>query len=269
MAGFTDSQLERYSRHIILQEVGVEGQAKILQARILIVGAGGLGSPAALYLAAAGTGTLGIADYDVVEISNLQRQIIHFTKDLKEAKVDSAAEKIRAINPDIQVVKHREAICAENIQKIIRDYDFVVDGSDNFPTKFIINDACVLENIPFSHGGILRYEGQTMTVLPGRSACYRCVYRKPPPPDTVPTCSLAGVLGAIAGILGTIQATEALKYVLGIGDLLTDSLLTFDAMAMDFQKLRLKKQPDCPVCGNNPTIKEPVDEEQAACRKPE
>jgi len=267
MADFTDSQLERYSRHIILQEVGVEGQEKILRARILIIGAGGLGSPAALYLAAAGTGTVGIADYDVVEISNLQRQIIHFTKDLKEAKVDSAAEKMRAINPDIQVIKHGEAVGADNIQMIIQDYDFVIDGSDNFPTKFIVNDACVLENIPFSLGGILRYEGQTMTVLPGTSACYRCVYRKPPPPDTVPTCSQAGVLGAIAGILGTIQATEALKYVLGIGDLLANSLLTFDAMTMDFQRLRLKKQADCPVCGDNPTIKEPADEGEAACGK--
>jgi adenylyltransferase/sulfurtransferase len=267
MVDFTESQLERYSRHILLQEVGVEGQERLLQAKVLIVGAGGLGSPAALYLAAAGIGTIGIADYDEVEISNLQRQIAHFTKDIKTSKVDSAAEKMRAINPDIIVRAHRTNLCAANIREIIRGYDFVIDGSDNFPTKFLVNDACIFENIPFSHGGILRFDGQTMTVLPGKSACYRCVFRKPPPIDAVPTCSQAGVLGAIAGMLGTIQAAEALKYVIGVGEPLTDALLTFDAKKMEFSKIRLKKQKNCRICGEKPTITELVDEEQAVCNQ--
>ncbi len=267
MIDFTDSQLERYSRHILLQEVGIEGQEKILEAKVLIVGAGGLGSPAALYLAAAGIGTIGIVDYDEVEISNLQRQIAHFTKDLKTAKVDSAAEKMQAINPDILVNKHLASLCADNIRDIIREYNFVIDGSDNFPTKFLVNDACIFENIPYSHGGVLRFEGQTMTVLPGKSACYRCVFPKPPPADAVPTCSQAGILGAVAGMLGTIQAAEALKYVLGLGEPLTDALLTFDAKTMDFHKVRLKKQKNCPICGENPTITELRDEEQTVCKQ--
>ena len=267
MIDFTDSQLERYSRHILLQEVGIEGQEKILEAKVLIVGAGGLGSPAALYLAAAGIGTIGIVDYDEVEISNLQRQIAHFTKDLKTAKVDSAAEKMQAINPDILVNKHLASLCADNIRDIIKEYDFVIDGSDNFPTKFLVNDACIFENIPYSHGGVLRFEGQTMTVLPGKSACYRCVFPKPPPADAVPTCSQAGILGAVAGMLGTIQAAEALKYVLGLGEPLTDALLTFDAKTMDFHKVRLKKQKNCPICGENPTITELRDEEQTVCKQ--
>ena len=267
MTDFTASQLERYSRHILLQEVGIEGQEKIGAAKVLIVGAGGLGSPAALYLAAAGVGTVGIADYDEVEISNLQRQIIHFTKDLNSTKVDSAAEKMQAINPEIVVNKHLASLCADNIRDIIKEYDFIIDGSDNFPTKFLVNDACVLAGIPFSHGGVLRFEGQTMTVLPGRSACYRCIFSKPPPVDAVPTCSQAGVLGPIAGMLGTIQAAEALKYILGIGVLLTDALLTFDAKSMNFHRIRLKKQKNCRICGENPTITELYDEEQAVCNK--
>jgi len=267
MINFTDSQLERYSRHILLQEVGVEGQEKLLQAKVLIVGAGGLGSPAALYLAAAGIGTVGIADYDEVEISNLQRQIIHFTRDIKSPKVASAADTMQAINPDIVVNKHWASLCADNIRDIIRDYDFIIDGSDNFPTKFLVNDACIIENIPFSHGGVLRFAGQTMTVLPGKSACYRCAFPKPPPVNAVPTCSQAGILGPVAGILGTIQAAEALKYVLEVGELLTDALLTFDAGTMDFHKVRLKRQKECLVCGENPTITELHDEEQAACKQ--
>jgi adenylyltransferase/sulfurtransferase len=267
MIEFTESQLERYSRHIILQEVGLEGQEKILQAKVLIIGAGGLGSPAALYLAAAGIGTIGIADFDAVEISNLQRQIAHFTKDITTAKVDSAAEKMQAINPDIKVRKYRANLCAANILEIIREYDFVIDGSDNFPTKFLVNDACIFAHIPFSHGGILRFEGQTMTVLPKRSACYRCAFPKPPAINVVPTCSQVGVLGAIAGMLGTIQAAEALKYVLGVGEPLTDALLTFDAKSMDFHKVRLKKQKSCQICGDNPTITELRDEEQGLCKQ--
>lgn len=262
---YSEAQLERYSRHIILQEVGLEGQEKISDARVLIIGAGGLGAPAALYLAAAGVGTIGIVDNDRVDISNLQRQIAHFSDDIGREKVISAAAKMRAINPDVTVKPLEMLLCADNIRAVIRDYDFVIDGTDNFPTKFLVNDACVMENIPFSHGGILRFDGQTMTVLPGRSACYRCSFRQPPPPDAVPTCSQAGVLGAIAGMLGTIQAAEALKHIIGIGQLLTDSLLTFNAAAMNFRKIPLRRQPDCPVCGANPTITELVDYQQTAC----
>jgi len=265
MKDFTVEQLERYSRHILLQDVGVEGQEKLLEAKVLIVGAGGLGAPVALYLAAAGVGKIGIVDNDHVEISNLQRQICHFTKDINVAKVESAAEKMHAINPEVQVETYQEYLCANNIKDIIRGYDFVVDGADNFPTKFLVNDACVLENIPFSHGGILRFDGQTMTVLPGHSACYRCSFREPPPPDAVPTCSQAGVLGAIAGMLGTIQAAETLKYITGAGELLTDSLLSFNAKTMNFRKVLLKRQPDCPVCGDTPTITELIDTEQTIC----
>jgi adenylyltransferase/sulfurtransferase len=267
MIDFTDAQLERYSRHILLDEVGIEGQEKMLQAKVLIIGAGGLGSPAALYLAAAGIGTIGIADHDEVEISNLQRQIAHFTKDINAPKVDSAAEKMRAINPEILVRTHRANLCAANIREIIREYDFIIDGSDNFPTKFLVNDACIFDNIPFSHGGILRFEGQAMTILPGISACYRCAFPKPPPINVVPTCSQVGVLGAIAGMLGTIQAAEALKYVIGLGELLTNALLTFDAKTMDFNKITLKKQKDCRICGENQTITELVDEEQVVCKQ--
>ena len=267
MTEFTESQLERYSRHIILQEVGIEGQEKIHQAKVLLVGAGGLGSPAALYLAAAGVGTIGVVDYDEVDISNLQRQIAHFTKDIKRAKVDSVAEKMRAINPDIMVRTYRVNLCAANILEIIKEYDFVIDGSDNFPAKFLVNDACIFANIPFSHGGILRFEGQTMTILPGRSACYRCAFPKPPPINVVPSCSQVGVLGAIAGMLGTIQAAEALKYVIGVGEPLTDALLTFDAKSMDFHKVRLKKQKSCQICGENPTITELRDEDLKLCKQ--
>lgn len=262
---YSPQQLERYSRHIILQEVGVEGQEKIAGARVLIVGAGGLGSPAALYLAAAGIGTIGIVDGDVVDLSNLQRQIAHHTQDVGRAKVDSAAEKMVAINPDVKVQTHRMLLCADNIREVIRDYDFVIDGTDNFPTKFLVNDACVMENIPFSHGGILRFDGQTMTVVPHESSCYRCTFRQPPPPDAVPTCSQAGVLGAIAGMLGTIQAAEALKFFIGTGTLLTDTLLSFNALDMSFRRVSLRRQENCPLCGQNPTITKLVDYEQTAC----
>lgn len=265
MIDFTEKQLERYSRHILLDDVGVEGQEKLLQAKVLIVGAGGLGSPAALYLAAAGLGTIGIVDNDSVEISNLQRQIAHFTKDIGVPKVESAAEKMQAINPDITIRTYREYLCAANITSIMKGYDFVIDGTDNFPTKFLVNDACVFLSIPFSHGGILRFNGQTMTVLPGHSACYRCGFRNPPPPDAVPSCAQAGVLGAIAGMLGTIQAAEALKYITGAGGLLTNTLLTFDARTMAFRKIKLNKQESCPLCGSRPEITELVDAEQSVC----
>src|SRR5210317_310763 len=263
MIDFTENQLERYSRHILLDDVGVDGQEKLLEAKVLIVGAGGLGSPAALYLAAAGVGTIGIVDNDHVEVSNLQRQIAHFTKDLNVPKIESAAEKMREINPDITVKTYREFLCADNIRSIIDGYDFVLDGTDNFPTKFLVNDACILNGIPFSHGGILRFNGQTMTVIPSKTACYRCSFRKPPPPDAVPSCAQAGVLGAIAGMLGTIQAAEALKFITGTGELLTDAILAFDAKTMQFRKTKLNKQDQCPICGVEPTIKRLVDSERS------
>lgn len=262
---FTTEQLHRYSRHILLKEVGVEGQLKLNRARVLVVGAGGLGSPVALYLAAAGVGTIGIIDNDVVELSNLQRQIIHATPDLGRHKVESATDAMRALNPEVTVRPYRERLCAENVMSIIREYDFVVDGTDNFSAKFLVNDACVLAGIPFSHGGVLRFSGQAMTIIPGRSACYRCVFRNPPPEEAVASCSQAGILGAIAGILGTIQATETLKFITNTGQLLTDTLLNFDALTMDFRKIPLARQPNCQVCGREPIITSPVDYQPIVC----
>jgi molybdopterin-synthase adenylyltransferase len=265
MMDYTEEQLERYSRHILLAEVGVEGQERIRAARVLIVGMGGLGSPAALYLAAAGVGTIGLVDNDQVDLSNLQRQIAHFSQDVAVAKVESAAAKMRAINPDVRVETHQLFVRADNVMDLIRGYDFVIDGTDSFVTKFLINDACVLAGIPFSHGGILRFDGQTMTVLPGRSACYRCVFREPPPAGAAPTCAEAGVLGAIAGMLGTIQAAEALKYIIGVGEVLSDRLLTFDAKRMNFRTIKLGRQKSCPLCGEEPVITKPFDMVQPVC----
>jgi len=265
MMDFREDQLLRYSRHIILKDVGVEGQEKIANAKVIIVGAGGLGSPAALYLSAAGVGTIGIADADTVDLSNLQRQIIHFTKDVDIPKVVSAKEKMLAINPDVTVKIYQERLTSINIRDIIHEYDFVIDGTDNFPAKFLINDACVMENKPFSHGGVLRFNGQTMTVKPGETACIRCVFGSPPPPGLVPSCAEAGILGAIAGILGTIQATEVLKYITAAGQLLTNTMLCFDAATMDFRKIKLNKNEECPLCGRSPTITDLSDEEQTAC----
>jgi molybdopterin/thiamine biosynthesis adenylyltransferase len=265
MIDFTEQQLERYSRHILLKEIGIEGQARIMESRILIIGAGGLGAPAALYLAAAGVGTIGIADADSVDLSNLQRQIIHATPDIGTPKVVSAKNKMTAINPEINVKTYHEFVNASTIVDIIRSWDFVIDGTDNFAAKFLINDACVMEKIPFSHGGILRFTGQTMTILPGKSACYRCVFNAPPPKDKVPTCSQAGVLGPVAGMLGTIQAAEALKFVIGCNAALADSLLTFDAAAMEFRNVRVHKRNTCPVCGENPAITSLHDEERPLC----
>jgi molybdopterin/thiamine biosynthesis adenylyltransferase len=265
MIDFSEEQLYRYSRHIILQEVGVEGQMKILGAKVLIVGAGGLGSPAALYLAAAGVGTIGIADGDCVDITNLQRQVIHFTADIGTPKVESAAAKMRALNPDVVVRTYCQLVNAANILETIAEYDFVIDGTDNFAAKFLINDACVKARKPFSHGGILRFDGQTMTVLPGQSACYRCVFGKAPPANAVPSCSQAGILGPIAGMLGTIQAVEALKFVAGVGELLTDTLLIFNAKTLDFRKVRLRRQAGCPACGVLPGSLQLVDGDLPVC----
>lgn len=263
---YTDSQLERYSRHIILKDVGVEGQLKISRARVLVIGAGGLGSPALLYLAAAGVGTIGIADGDVVDLSNLQRQVIHFTADVDKLKILSAQEKINDLNPDVNVITYEKMLTAENIREIIDEYDFIIDGTDNFPAKFLVNDACIFSQKPFSHAGILRFFGQTITVIPGESTCYRCIFREPPPLDAVPSCAQAGVIGVIAGVLGTLQANEAMKYILGKGNLITNRLLTFDALESKFRDLPLEKNPDCPVCGEHPVITELMDYEQAACK---
>jgi molybdopterin-synthase adenylyltransferase len=250
----SELQVERYSRHIMLREVGGKGQERLLHGRILIVGAGGLGSPVALYLAAAGVGTIGIADADAVDLSNLQRQIIHRTGDIGRAKVDSAKEKMAAMNPDPTVNTYQMRIDAGNIKEVIEGYDFIIDATDNFASKFLINDACVLSGIPFSHGGILRFDGQTMTVSPGVSSCYRCIFPAPPPDDLVPACSHAGVMGVLPGVIGCIQATEAIKYILGKGDLLTGRLLIYDAFHMKFREVTVRKNPGCPVCGENPTI---------------
>ncbi len=237
---FTNEQIERYSRHILLKDVGGVGQKKLLDSRVLVIGAGGLGSPIATYLAAAGIGTIGIVDADVVELSNLQRQILHHTTDVGRRKVDSARATLESLNPDVSVKTYPCRIDASNVRDLIRDYDFILEGTDNFPSKFLVNDACILEGKAFNQGGILRFRGQTLTHVPG-SASYRCVYRQPPPPDAVPSCSEAGVLGAIAGILGTIQAAEALKYLIGTGELLTDRILTFDAFTMDFRTVPVKR----------------------------
>lgn len=263
----TNEQLERYSRHIILQNVGGIGQQKILSAKVLIIGTGGLGSPAAMYLAAAGVGTLGLVDFDTVDLSNLQRQIIHTTNDLNKAKVDSAKDKITAINTDVTVKTYNELVNSKNIADIIKDcdYDFIIDGTDNFPAKFLINDACVLLHKPFSHAGIIRFQGQTLTYLPGKSPCYRCIFQKMPPKDAVPTCRQAGVFGVMGGVIGTIQATEALKFILGIGELLTGFLLTFDALTMNFRKIKINRNIHCEICGDNPKITELVDYEQPTC----
>ena len=247
---FTDEQIERYSRHIILKEVGAKGQKKLLNAKVLIIGAGGLGAPAAMYLAAAGVGTIGIADADEVDLSNLQRQIIHATK----------------LNPDVKVNTYRTFVDSENIMDLIKDYDFVIDGTDNFPAKFLINDACVMAKKPFSHAGIIRFKGQLMTYVPGQGPCYRCVFKNPPPKDAVPTCKQAGVIGAMGGVIGSLQAMEAIKYILGVGDLLTGYLLTYDALKMEFRKVKLPEHTEnCAVCGDHPTITELIDYEQAEC----
>jgi len=256
----TESQIERYSRHIILKEVGGQGQQKLLDGKVLIIGAGGLGAPVALYLAAAGVGTIGVADADDVDLSNLQRQVIHFTADIGKPKVESAREKIEAINPDVKVITYKEWVTAANISGIISDYDFIIDGTDNFAAKFLINDACVLANKPYSHGGILQFVGQTITVLPGESPCYRCIFPLPPPKDAIPTCSQAGVIGVLPGVIGSIQATEAIKFLLGKGKLLTGRILMYDALNMKFRDVEIKRNSGCPICGEHPTITEARDE---------
>jgi thiazole biosynthesis adenylyltransferase ThiF len=263
---FTNEQLERYARHIILKEIGVKGQKKLLNGKVLIIGAGGLGAPAAMYLAAAGVGTIGIVDADEVDLSNLQRQIIHATADVGKPKVISAKETMEAMNPDVKVIAIQEFVSSENIMDLIADYDFIIDGTDNFPAKFLINDACVMAKKPFSHAGIIRFKGQLMTYVPGQGPCYRCVFRDPPPKNAVPTCKEAGVVGAMGGVIGSLQAMEAIKYLTGVGDLLTGRLMTFDAIKMEVRTIKLPEHvKNCPVCGENPTITELIDYEQVEC----
>lgn len=247
----TEEQKQRYQRNILLKDVGEEGQEKLLRGKVLVIGTGGLGSPVCLYLAAAGVGHIGIIDADVVNITNLQRQIIHSTKDLGVLKIESAKEKMTAINPEINITTYRQFLNSGNAVQIIEPWDFIIDATDNYEAKFLINDTCVRLNKAFSHGAILNYEGMTFTHLPG-TACYRCFFKEPPPDGTVPKASESGILGAIAGMTGTIQAAEALKYLLNTGDLLTDRLLTFDARSMEFRTIKLRKNPTCNICSNSP-----------------
>ena len=253
--------LSRYSRHLILPEVGMEGQRRLKAARVLCVGTGGLGSPLALYLTAAGIGTLGLVDFDVVDSSNLQRQIIHSTKDIGRKKIDSAEEKLSALNPAINIVKHETMLSSANALEIMKDYDIVADGTDNFPTRYLVNDACVLLGIPNVYGSIFRFEGQASVFATKAGPCYRCLYPEPPPPGLVPSCAEGGVLGILPGLVGVIQATEVIKLILGKGDSLVGRLLLVDALNMRFRELKLRKNPECPVCGTKPTVTALIDYE--------
>jgi adenylyltransferase/sulfurtransferase len=251
--------LSRYSRHLILPEVGMEGQRRLKAARVLCVGTGGLGSPLALYLTAAGIGTLGLVDFDVVDSSNLQRQIIHSTKDIGRKKLDSAEEKLVALNPAIRIVKHDTMLSSANALDILKDYEIVADGTDNFPTRYLVNDACVLLGKPNVYGSIFRFEGQASVFATEAGPCYRCLYPEPPPPGLVPSCAEGGVLGILPGLVGVIQATEVIKLILGKGDSLVGRLLLVDALNMRFRELKLRKNPECPVCGTNPTVTALID----------
>jgi sulfur-carrier protein adenylyltransferase/sulfurtransferase len=258
----TNEEILRYSRHLILPEVGMEGQLRLKRARVLCVGAGGLGSPVMLYLAAAGVGTLGIADFDVVDLTNLQRQVIHGTDDVGRKKLDSASESIGAINPQVEVRKFETRLSSANAMEIVRDFDLVVDGTDNFATRYLVNDACVLTGKPNVYGSIFRFEGQASVFATKSGPCYRCLYPEPPPPGVVPSCAEGGVLGVLPGLIGVIQATEAIKLILGSGESLIGRLLLVDALAMRFRELKLRKNPDCPVCGEQPTLRQLIDYEQ-------
>jgi sulfur-carrier protein adenylyltransferase/sulfurtransferase len=262
-------EMARYSRHIILPEVGMEGQRKLKAAKVLCVGTGGLGSPLAFYLAAAGIGTLGLVDFDVVDASNLQRQIIHSTKDVGRPKLDSAAEKLQALNPFLNIVKHETMLTSRNALEIIRQYDVVADGTDNFPTRYLVNDACVLTGKPNAYGSIFRFEGQASVFATEEGPCYRCLYPEPPPPGLVPSCAEGGVLGILPGLVGVIQATEVIKLILGKGEPLVGRLLLVNSLDMRFRELKLRKNPDCPVCGTHPTVTELIDYQQFCGIQPE
>ena len=259
---YTPEQLIRYSRHFLLPEVGEDGQAKLLQAKVLMVGAGGLGSPSAYYLAAAGVGTLGIIDNDVVDISNLQRQILHANDRVGMPKVESAKKTLEGLNPDVKVIPYQAKLTSENIMEIIKDYDLVIDGCDNFPTRYLVNDACVLTGKPNVHGSIFQFEGQATVFYPGKGPCYRCLYPEPPPAEMAPSCAEAGVLGVLPGLIGVIEALEAVKLILGKGDTLVGRLLHFNTLTMEINTLKLRRDPNCPMCGDNPTIHELIDYEE-------
>lgn len=262
MIEFTDEQIERYSRHIMLPEVGGVGQIKMLEAKVLLIGAGGLGSPAAYYLAAAGVGHLGIVDFDVVDLSNLQRQIIHSTERIGMLKTESAKKTIEALNPDVKVALYNEKLNSQNILGLFEGYDYILDGTDNFPTRYLINDACVMLGKPNIHGSIFRFEGQATVFKSGDGPCYRCLYPEPPPPGLVPNCQEGGVLGVLAGVIGNLQVVETLKLILGIGTPLIGTLLIYDALNSEFRRLKLKRDANCPVCSENPTITELIDYEE-------
>jgi len=262
MTTLSNDEILRYSRHLIMPEVGIEGQQKLKAAKVLCVGTGGLGSPLALYLSAAGVGTIGLVDFDVVDFTNLQRQIIHTTQDVGRPKLDSAAEKISAINPNVNIVKHETRLTSANALEIIAQYDIVADGTDNFPTRYLVNDACVLTRRPNVYGSIFRFEGQASVFATSDGPCYRCAYPIPPPPGLVPSCAEGGVLGILPGLIGVIQATEVVKLVLGLGDSLAGRLLILDALAMRFRELKLRKDPNCPICGTNPSITKLIDYDQ-------
>ena len=259
MYKFSNEQIERYSRHIILKEVGGLGQTKLLESKILMIGAGGVGSPVALYLAAAGIGKLGIMDDDTVDVSNLQRQVLHSTKDVGQPKVFSAKSTLNEINPDVQVVTYQERLSSSNVLSIFEQYDLIIDGCDNFPTRYLINDSCVMLNKPNVHGSIFQFEGQVTVFSPKEGPCYRCLYPSPPPPGMAPSCQEACVFGVLPGIIGCIQAVESIKMLLKIGDPLIGQLLLFDALGMNFRRMKLRRDAECPICGDNPTIKELID----------
>ena len=261
-AELTNAEILRYSRHLILPEVNLDGQKRLKAAKVLCIGAGGLGSPLMLYLAAAGVGTIGIVDFDTVDQSNLQRQIIHGAKDVGRLKMQSATETLKDINPDIEIIGFQEQFTSENALRIAADFDLIIDGTDNFPTRYLTNDVCVLLGKPNVYGSIFRFEGQASVFWAEHGPCYRCLYPEPPPPGMVPSCAEGGVLGVLPGIVGCIQANEAIKLILGIGNPLIGRLLTFNALKMQFRELRLRKDPNCPICGENPTIKELIDYEQ-------
>jgi molybdopterin/thiamine biosynthesis adenylyltransferase/rhodanese-related sulfurtransferase len=258
----SNDEIKRYSRHLIMPEVGVEGQEKLKKGSVLCIGAGGLGSPAALYLAAAGIGTIGIVDFDVVDYSNLQRQVIHGTPDVGRSKLASAKDRLHGLNPNITIETYETALSSKNALDLFRPYDVILDGTDNFPTRYLVNDACVLLGKPNAYGSIFRFEGQASVFAIKTGPCYRCLYPEPPPPGLVPSCAEGGVLGVLPGIIGTIQATEAVKLIMGIGEPLIGRFLIYDALRMKFRELKLKKDLECPVCGTNPTVRELIDYEQ-------
>jgi adenylyltransferase/sulfurtransferase len=261
-AALSPAEIQRYARHLIMPEVALGGQKRLKASRVLCIGTGGLGAPLSLYLTAAGVGTIGLVDFDVVDVSNLQRQVIHFTPDVGRPKVTSAAEKLRAINPELEIVRHEHPINSSNALQIFADYDVIVDGTDNFPTRYLVNDACVLLGKPNVYGSIFRFDGQASVFFPPHGPCYRCLYPEPPPPDLVPNCAEGGVLGILPGMIGVVQATETVKLLLGVGRPLIGRLMLYDALEMSFREMKVRKHPKCPLCGPNPTITSLIDYEQ-------